>query len=132
MSPRQIVLEVIAVLSGAILALLVTALIAWIFAGSDFFAIAASIGRLLTALVTVALFAVLYAYLPPTPAALASFFIGILLPAVLARYAFDDGTGWAGVLIEHIVFSLVALLTYRWVHAKGTARTLAAEVADRL
>ncbi|MEF2073896.1 hypothetical protein [Consotaella aegiceratis] len=130
MSPRMIILESIAVLVGAVIGKLVGDVAAWLFVGESLFMLLASVGRYLVALITVALFAVLYAKLPPTPAALASFFVGVLVPALFAKIALGTLASWPAALLLGVVFSLVALLTYRLVHANARVRSLAAEAPE--
>ena len=57
MSARMTVLEVIAVVAGAVIGLLALDFASWLFADTSFFALLASPGRILVALVTVGLFA---------------------------------------------------------------------------
>ena len=93
--------------------------------------VAAVPGTYILSLVTVAIFAALYAYLPGTPATLASLAVGILLPTVIAKFAFDSVQTLGTVLLLNLVFALVALSVYRFVHASGLVRRAAADVTDR-
>lgn len=131
MTARSVVLDAIAVLAGAVIATLVAGLFAWIFAGVDLQVSLASIGPWMVALVTVAVFAVLYAYLPKTPAALASLAFGILFPGILIRFAFDGTLTWAAILLVALVFALTALSVYRFIHADGRVRAAAERLSDR-
>jgi hypothetical protein len=128
MSPRLVLMEAIAVLCGAVIGLLVVNVLHWLFADGSFVALTVSFGRIVTALVTVAIFAVLYHYLPPTPAALASFFVGIILPSVIVLFSYDAPLTTSTVLVLYTVFSIVALLTYRFVLANAAVRRLASDV----
>lgn len=119
---RFTVVEAIAVVAGAIIGLLATALFGWLFLSILFGAVAASVGYWVLALVTVAIFAALYAYLPGTPATLASLAVGILLPTLIVRFSFDAPQAIGTLLLLHLVFALVALSVYRFVHAGGLAR----------
>lgn len=130
MSPRMIVLEVIAVVAGAIIGLLVVDFFHWLFADGAFFALLASLGRLVVALVTVGLFAFYYRSMPPTPAALASFFTGVGLPAVLDKFGFDSPLSWGTLLFLYAIFAVVALFTYRFVHANAAVRRVAGEITS--
>lgn len=132
MSARTIAIEVIAVLAGAIIGILVDDILSWLFAGESFALLTSSLSRYILALITVAIFAVLYAKLPPTPAALASFFVGVFLPTIMEKVAFGDVASWPMILFLNIVFALVALLTYRLVHANGAVRKVASDVSDDL
>ncbi|UIJ71551.1 hypothetical protein [Aurantimonas sp. HBX-1] len=131
MSPRLFVIEIIAVVAGAIIGTLVVDILSFVFAENAAFTMLASLGRLLVALVTVGLFAFYYSSMPPTPAALASFFTGVGLPAVIEKFGFDTVFSWGTILFLYAVFALVALFTYRFVHANGTVRKVAADVAGR-
>lgn len=131
MSPRQFVLEVIAVVAGAVIGTLVVDVLSFVFADGAVFSMLASLGRLLIALVTVGLFAFYYRSMPPTPAALASFFTGVGLPAVIEKFGFDTLLSWGTILFLYAIFSLVALFTYRFVHASGTVRKVAADVSGQ-
>ncbi|GGE08708.1 hypothetical protein GCM10011390_29740 [Aureimonas endophytica] len=129
MSARLVLMEAIAVLCGAVIGLLVVNLLHWLFADGDFIALTVSLGRFALAIVTVAIFAVFYHYLPQTPAALASFFVGILLPSVIVLFSYDVPLATTTVLLLYTGFSLVALLTYRFVLANSAVRQAATEMA---
>jgi len=120
---RFTAVELIAVVAGAFIGILATALFGWLFLSILFGTIAASVGYYVLALVTVGAFAVLYAYLPGTPATLASLAVGILLPTLIVRFSFDAPQTLGTLLLLHLVFALVALSVYRFVHAGGLART---------
>ncbi|WP_182084098.1 hypothetical protein [Aureimonas sp. ME7] len=128
---RFVVVEAIAVLAGAIIGLLVAAVFGWLFLSVIFGSIAAAPGYYILALVTVLVFAVLYHRLPGTPAALASLAVGILLPTVIARFAFDRVEPLGSLVLLHLVFALVALSVYRFVHASGLVQRAADNVTDR-
>ncbi|WP_062011996.1 hypothetical protein [Aureimonas sp. AU4] len=120
---RFTVVEFIAVVAGAIIGLLATALFGWLFVSIGFGTVAASAGYYVLALVTVAIFSGLYAYLPGTPATLASLAVGILLPTLIVRFSFDAPQPLGTLLLLHLVFALVALSVYRFVHAGGLTGT---------
>jgi len=128
MSPRMLVLEIIAVVAGAIIGLLVVDFFHWLFANGAFFALLSSLGRIVVALVTVGLFAFYYRSMPPTPAALASFFTGVGLPAILDKFGFDSPLSWGTLLFLYAIFAVVALFTYRFVHANAAVRRVAGEI----
>ena len=65
------------------------------------------------------------------PATLASLAVGILLPTVIVKFAFDTAIGLGNLLLLSLVFALAALSVYRFVHASGLVRRAAADVADR-
>ncbi len=131
MSPKLWVLEAIAVLAGAMIGTLVAAFVFWLFLDGSFAVGAAQPGPYVLALVTVVIFAVLYHQLPATPAVLASLAVGIALPALVVRFAADLVLGWGSLLFLALVFALVSLSVYRFVHASGRARAVARGVADR-
>ncbi|RIX99173.1 hypothetical protein D3218_15495 [Aureimonas flava] len=128
---RTAVVEAVSVIAGAIIGTLVAAVFGWLFLSVSFGALAGSASVYVLALVTVAIFAVLYANLPATPAVLGSLGVGILLPTVIARFAFDAAEPLGTLLILNLVFALVALSVYRFVHASGLVRRAADDVADR-
>ena len=130
MSPRMIVLEVIAVVAGAIIGLLVVDFFHWLFANGAFFALLSSLGRIVVALITVGLFAFYYRSMPPTPAALASFFTGVGLPAILDKFGFDSPLSWGTLLFLYAIFAVVTLFTYRFVHANAAVRRVAGEITS--
>ncbi|WP_102960397.1 hypothetical protein [Mangrovicella endophytica] len=121
--PRTIAVEAIAVLAGAVIGTLLLDILNWLFFDGPFLGLVTSPGHLVVALITVGIYAFYYRSLPPTPAALAAFFTGVILPAVLHRYAFDSVLGWGGLLFLYVLFSLASLFTYRFVHANGFVRT---------
>ncbi|WP_062210717.1 hypothetical protein [Aureimonas sp. AU12] len=128
---RFAIVEIIAVVAGAVMGTLVMALFGWLFLSLAFATVAAVPGTYILSLVTVAIFAALYAYLPGTPATLASLAVGILLPTVIVKFAFDTAIGLGNLLLLSLVFALAALSVYRFVHASGLVRRAAADVADR-
>ena len=128
---RSAVVETVSVIAGAIIGTLVAALFGWLFLSLGFATLAASPSVYILALVTVAIFAVLYGYLPATPAVLGSLAVGILLPTVIAKFAFDSTETLATLLVVNVVFALTALSVYRFVHASGLVRQAASDVADR-
>ncbi|MEF2553275.1 hypothetical protein VQ042_18240 [Aurantimonas sp. A2-1-M11] len=129
MSARMTVLEVIAVVAGAVIGLLALDFASWLFADTGFLTLLASPGRIVVALVTVGLFAFYYRSMSQTPAALASFFTGVGLPALIDRFGFDSLLSWGSLLFLYVVFAIVALLTYRFVHATALARSVAEDIA---
>lgn len=131
MSPKLLIVEVIAVLAGAVIGTIVASFVYWLFLDGSFALGAATLGPYVLALVTVAIFAVLYNRLPATPAVLASLAAGILLPAVVVRFAADLALGWGALLFLSLVFALVSLSVYRFVHASGRVRAAARGVTDR-
>lgn len=131
MSPKLLIVEAIAVLAGAVIGTIVASFVYWLFLDGSFAQGAARLGPYVLALVTVALFAVLYNRLPGTPATLASLAVGVLLPAVVARFAADLVLGWGGLLFLALAFALVSLSVYRFVHASGRVRAAARGVAER-
>lgn len=128
---RFAIVEIIAVVAGAVMGTLVMALFGWLFLSLAFATVAAVPGTYILSLVTVAIFAALYATLPGTPATLASLAVGILLPTVIVKFAFDTAIGLGNLLLLSLVFALAALSVYRFVHASGLVRRAAADVADR-
>ncbi|MFD2238726.1 hypothetical protein [Aureimonas populi] len=131
MTAKWVILEIIAVIAGAVLGTLVSGFAAWLFAGVGFTTALFSLSDYVLALVTVALFALLYARLPGTPAALASLALGILLPTVIDRFAFDQPLGWLALILVNLVFAVAALSAYRFVHANAAVRQVAGRAADR-
>ena len=127
MSARHIVLECIAVLAGAIIGTLVAGFLAWLFAGVAFTVAMFSPGDYVLALVTVAIFAVLYAKLDATPAVLTCLAVGTLMPTIVDRFAFAQTFGWLALILLNLAFAVAALSAYRFVHANAVAH----EVADR-
>ena len=127
---RFAVVETISVLAGALIGTLVMAAFGWLFLSLGFATLAAAPGFYILAVVTVAIFALLYAKLPGTPAALASLGVGIVLPTLIVRFAFDRADALGTLLLVHLVFALAALSVYRFVHASGLVRR-AADAADR-
>ncbi|KQT83140.1 hypothetical protein [Aurantimonas sp. Leaf443] len=129
MSPRSLLMESIAVLCGAAIGLLVVNALHWLFADGDFFALTVSLGRAALAIVTVALYAVWYRLLPQTPAALAAFFTGVLLPTVIVLFSYDVPLATTTVLLLYTAFSVVSLLTYRFVLSNAAVREAVSEAA---
>jgi len=128
---RFTLVEAVSVIAGAMVGTLAVAFFGWLFLSIDFASVAAAPAHYVLALVTVAIFAVLYAYLPGTPATLASLAVGILLPTVIAKFAFDSVQTTGTLLALNLVFALAALSVYRFIHASGLVRRAAADVADR-
>ena len=129
MTAKLIFLEAIAVISGAIIGALVFLVAHWLLVNGD-----VSTGGLsgaLVALVTVIIFAVYYHYLSQTPAALASFFTGLFLPAIAAGIFIGSEATTAGALVAYGVFSLTALLVYRFVFASISGRDIGPDVVVR-
>lgn len=121
MSLKALLVECISVLAGGVIGTVVTALAAWLFAHADLVSMLASPGRYVLGIVTVAVFAVFYDLIPKTPATLASLGVGIVLPTLVGRFAFDASLPWPTLFALGLVFALVALSTYRFVHAGGGA-----------
>ncbi|MCB8840737.1 hypothetical protein [Aurantimonas sp. VKM B-3413] len=128
MTTRLIVLDAISVLAGAVIALFVVDVIAWIFLGTAIAGMVASLGRWVIILLTVALFAVYYRVLPTTAAALASFFTGVVLPLVAEKLIFGSSLPTTSLLFLYVVFAVVALFVYRFVRAGAPARGMAERV----
>lgn len=128
---QRAVVETVSVIAGAIIGTLVAAVFGWLFLSLSFGAIAGSPSVYILALVTVAIFAILYGNLPATPAVLGSLGVGILLPTVIAKFAFDSAQNLTTLLVLNLVFALIALSVYRFVHASGLVRRAADDVADR-
>ncbi|MEX6507052.1 hypothetical protein [Jiella sp. M17.18] len=128
MSVRLTVIDAIAVLAGAIIGLIVADIVAWAFFNTAFLGMVSSLGRWIIVLITVVLFAVYYRVLPPTGAAIAAFFTGIFLPLVAEKIVLGSSLPFNSLLVVFAVFSLVALFTYRFVHANGVVRDVAGEL----
>lgn len=126
---RFAVVEMISVLAGGVIGTLATALFGWLFLSLDFAGIATSPGFYVLGVVTVALFALFYAKLPGTPATLLSLGLGVALPVVIVRFAFDRTDTFATLVVLELAFAIVALSVYRFVHASGLVRR-AADAAD--
>jgi hypothetical protein len=129
MTAKLIFLEAIAVVCGAIIGALVFLAAHWLLVNGE-----VSTGGLsgaIVALVTVIIFAVYYHYLSQTPAALASFFTGFLLPAIAAGIVIGSAATTAGALVAYGVFSLTALLVYRFVFASISGRDIGPDVVRR-
>jgi hypothetical protein len=129
MTAKLFFLEAIAVVSGAIIGALVFLVAHWLLVNG-----AVSTGGLsgvIVALVTVIIFAVYYHYLSQTPAALASFFTGFLLPAIAAGIVIGGEATTAGALIAYGVFSLASLLIYRFVFASISGRDIGPDLVRR-
>ena len=129
MSARMIVLETIAVIVGAVIGLLVVDIFAWAFFNTAIFGMVASIGRWIVILFTVALFAFYYRQMPPTAAAIASFFTGVGLPLIAEKIIFGSSLPMGSLLFLFVVFAVVALFTYRFAHANAVVGTVANDVA---
>lgn len=119
MSAKRKGSEIVAVLAGAVIGTLVAGCFAWLFADAELLLVVGTPAVYVLALATVALFAAAYRYLPPTPAVLASLVAGVVVPSVFARFAFDAVQTWGTILLLSLVFAVVALLTYRFVHASA-------------
>ena len=128
---QRAVVETVSVIAGAIIGTLVAALFGWLFLSLAFASLAAAPSVYILALVTVAIFAALYGNLPATPAVLGSLGVGILLPTVIAKFAFDSTETLTTLLVVNLVFALTALSVYRFVHASGLVRRAADDVTDR-
>ena len=129
MSARLTVLEIIAVIAGAVIGLLVVDVIAWAFFNTAMFGMVASIGRWIVVLFTVALFAFYYRQMPPTAAAIASFFTGVGLPLIAEKIVFGSSLPMSSLLFLFVVFAVAALFTYRFVHANAAIREIASEIS---
>ncbi len=121
MSSRLLALDVIAVLAGAIVGLFVIDILGWVLFNLSVTGLVASIGRWIIILLTVGLFAFYYRVLPPTGAAIASFFTGVIVPLVAEKLIFGSSLPTTSLLFLFVVFSVVALFTYRFVRAGGKA-----------
>lgn len=130
MNPKYFVLEVIAVIAGAIIGVLVAGFLAWLFAAVPFATAMFTMRDYILALVVVAIFAMFYAKLDGTPAVLASLALGIVLPTIVERFAFGSTFSWLTLLLLNLAFAVAALSTYRFVHANGTVREVAGKAAD--
>ena len=122
MPARLIVLDIIAVLAGAVVGLFVVDILAWLLFNTSVSGMVASIGRWIIVLLTVGLFAVYYRMLPPTGAAIASFFTGVVVPLVTEKIVFGSSLPTTSLLFLYVVFAVVALFTYRFVRAGGRGR----------
>ncbi|MCE7030253.1 hypothetical protein [Jiella avicenniae] len=120
MPARLLVLDVIAVLAGAIVGLFVIDILGWVLFALSVTGLVASIGRWIIILVTVGLFAFYYRVLPTTGAAIASFFTGVIVPLVAEKLVFGSSLPTTSLLFLYVVFSVVALFTYRFVRAGGS------------
>ncbi|MAU96265.1 MAG: hypothetical protein CMP81_10300 [Fulvimarina sp.] len=127
MPARLIVLDIIAVLAGAVVGLFVVDILAWLLFNTSVSGMVASIGRWIIVLLTVGLFAVYYRMLPPTGAAIASFFTGVVVPLVTEKIVFGSSLPTTSLLFLYVVFAVVALFTYRFVRAGGRGRNDAAK-----
>ncbi len=130
MTALMTVLEIVAILAGAVIGTLVLDFATWLLADGTFLSHFASPAWLVLALVTVALYALLYHKLPATPAVLGSFFIGILVPSVIVKLGFDSVLSWSTLFMLHAIFSLASLATYRFVHANAAVRKAVGEATD--
>ncbi|KAA0971705.1 hypothetical protein FPY71_00795 [Aureimonas fodinaquatilis] len=115
-------LECIAVLAGAIVATFVTGLVAWLFAGVPLLTAIGSPGVYFLGLVTVAIFAFLYHQLDRLAAAMASLAVGVVLPTLVDRFILGDPLSWKAIFLLNIVFAVLALAIYRFVHANAVVR----------
>lgn len=131
MTAKTVFVETVAVVAGAVIGTLVAGFCIWLFAGVPFMTAMFSPADYVLALVTVILFAVFYAKLDATPAVLASLAVGVLLPTVVDRFAFGSTLSLTSLVIANLVFAVVALSTYRFVHANGAVRDVARRAADR-
>ncbi len=120
MSSRILALDVIAVLAGAIVGLFVIDIFGWVLFNLSVTGLVASIGRWIIVLLTVGLFAFYYRALPPTGAAIASFFTGVIVPLAAEKLVFGSSLPTTSLLFLFAVFSVVALFTYRFVRAGGS------------
>lgn len=128
MSPRSLALEVIAVLSGAIIGKLIFDGVSALFFDESFFDLFVSAGRWIVALATVILFSLIYRKLPATPAALACLLAGTIITWVFFGLAFESGQSTVVLIFMTLLFSAVALLTYRFVHANAAVRRVAGDM----
>ena len=129
MTAKLIFLEAIAVVSGAIIGALVFLVVHWLLVNGD--VSTGGLSGVFVALVTVIIFAVYYHYLSQTPAALASFFTGLFLPAIAAGIFIGSEATTAGALIAYGVFSLTSLLVYRFVFASISGRDIGPDAVAR-
>ncbi|ORE92343.1 hypothetical protein [Aurantimonas sp. 22II-16-19i] len=127
MPARLIVLDIIAVLAGAVVGLFVVDILAWLLFDTSVSGMVASVGRWIIVLVAVGLFAVYYRMLPPTGAAIASFFTGVVVPLVAEKIVFGSSLPTTSLLFLYVVFAVVALFTYRFVRAGKPVRGKAAQ-----
>ena len=132
MSSRLTVLDVIAVLAGAVIGLFVIDILGWVLFNLSITGMVASIGRWIIVLLTVGLFAFYYRVLPPTGAAIASFVTGVVVPLVAEKIVFGSSLPTTSLLFLYVVFSVVALFTYRFVRAGGKASGGAGETGRTL
>ncbi|RFC62980.1 hypothetical protein DYI37_13610 [Fulvimarina endophytica] len=126
---RFTALEVIAVLSGAIIGKLVFDGVSALFFDVTFLELFASPGRWIVALLTVALFSVIYQKWPATPAALACLTLGTLVTWTFFGLAFEHQQSTVVLIFMTLLFSAVALLTYRFVHSNAAVRRVASDMA---
>ncbi|MBP0616278.1 hypothetical protein [Jiella mangrovi] len=130
MQTRLLVLDIIAVLAGAIVGLFVVDILGWVLFNLSVTGMVASIGRWIIVLLTVGLFAFYYRVLPATGAAIASFFTGVVVPLVAEKIVFGSSLSTTSLTFLYVVFSVVALFTYRFVRAGRKASDLGGK-ADR-
>ncbi|MEN3793990.1 hypothetical protein [Fulvimarina sp. MAC3] len=128
MNPRSLALEVIAVLSGTIIGKLVFDAVSALFFDESFFDLFVSPGRWIVALATVIIFSLIYRKLPTTPAALASILAGTIITWVFFGLAFANNQSTLVLIFMTLLFSAVALLTYRFVHANAAVRQVASDM----
>ncbi|EAU42167.1 hypothetical protein FP2506_17079 [Fulvimarina pelagi HTCC2506] len=128
MSPRSLTLEIIAVLSGTIIGKLVFDGVSALFFDDSFFDLFISPGRWIVALATVVLFSIIYQKLPATPAALACLLVGTVITWTFFGLAFESGHSTVVLIFMTLLFSAIALLTYRFVHANAAVRRVASDM----
>ncbi|MER0238369.1 hypothetical protein [Fulvimarina sp. MAC8] len=129
MSPRSLTLEVIAVLSGTIIGKLLFDGVSALFFDESFFDLFASPGRWIVALATVIIFSLIYHKLPATPAALACLLVGTIITWMFFGLAFESGQSTPVLVFMTLLFSAIALLTYRFVHANAAVRKVAGDMS---
>ncbi|BDA82527.1 hypothetical protein Sa4125_00690 [Aureimonas sp. SA4125] len=117
MNIRLIFLEAIGVICGAVIGVLVFLILAWLFAG-DYLALVDGFGGMAVAVVASVIFAVFYHYLSQTPAALASFFVGFVLPVLAGAVLIGNAATTIGPLLAVFGFALSSLLVYRFVFTR--------------
>jgi O-antigen/teichoic acid export membrane protein len=130
MSIRMIFLEVIGVVCGAVIGALVFLLLAWLFA-SDYLALVGGFGGIAVAAVVSVIYAVFYHYMSQTPAALASFFAGFLLPVLAGAVLIGSLATTLGPLVAVFGFAVSALLVYRFVFTRIAGIAAGRDTAPR-
>ncbi|MDY8108052.1 hypothetical protein U0C82_02670 [Fulvimarina sp. 2208YS6-2-32] len=126
---RITALEVIAVLSGAIIGKVVFDGVSALAFDASFFDYFASVGRWIVAIVTVILFAVIYQKMPSTPAALVCLLLGTIVSWTFFGLAFESEQSSVVLVFMTLLFSAVALLTYRFVHSNAAVRKVAHDMS---